>query len=45
MKTHDCCVITTGAVFNLLCGDQEIKRMDKIQKHFGSEVIEVRFLL
>ncbi|KAE8651061.1 DEAD-box ATP-dependent RNA helicase 38 [Cucumis sativus] len=31
-----------GAVFNLLCGDQEIKRMDKIQKHFGSEVIEVR---
>lgn len=31
-----------GAVFNLLCGEEEIMRMDKIQKHFGSEIIEVR---
>ncbi|XP_038876100.1 DEAD-box ATP-dependent RNA helicase 38-like [Benincasa hispida] len=31
-----------GAVFNLLCGDEEIMRMNKIQNHFGSEIIEVR---
>ncbi|KAG7017403.1 DEAD-box ATP-dependent RNA helicase 38 [Cucurbita argyrosperma subsp. argyrosperma] len=31
-----------GAVFNLLCGDVEIMRMDKIQNHFNSEVTEVR---
>ncbi|KAA0066184.1 Transposon Ty3-G Gag-Pol polyprotein [Cucumis melo var. makuwa] len=31
-----------GAVFNLLCGDEEIMLMDKIQNHFRSEIIEVR---
>ncbi|CAK9311524.1 unnamed protein product [Citrullus colocynthis] len=31
-----------GAVFNLLCGDEEIMQMDKIQNHFGSEIIDVR---
>ncbi|KAI4300381.1 hypothetical protein L6164_033767 [Bauhinia variegata] len=30
-----------GAVFNLICGDRDVMLMQKIEKHFGTEVIEV----
>ncbi|KAL5713870.1 RNA helicase [Ranunculus cassubicifolius] len=30
-----------GAVFNLLCQSQDHMLMDKIQKHFGSQIVEI----
>ena len=35
------CLMKTGAVFNLICGDRDKMIMDKIEQHFAHVVPEV----